>query len=48
VLIVNVQELVPMQTPFHPLKLQPDKGEAFRVTGVPLEYVWLQLLLQVM
>jgi hypothetical protein len=48
VLIVTVQEPVPLQAPPQPLKLQPDTGEALRVTDVPLEYVWLQVLPQLM
>ena len=37
-----------MQAPPQPLKLQPDTGEALRVTDVPLEYVWLHALPQLM
>jgi hypothetical protein len=48
VLIVTMQEPVPWHAPLQPLKLQPVKGDALRVTGVPLEYVWLQLLPQLM
>jgi hypothetical protein len=48
VLIVTVQEPVPLQAPPQPLKLQPDTGEAFKVTDVPLEYVWLHAPPQLM
>jgi hypothetical protein len=45
-LIAKVQEPVPVHAPPHPLKVQPDIGAALRVTLVPLLYVCVQLLPQ--
>jgi hypothetical protein len=38
VLIVTVQELLPVQAPPQLLKLQPDMGDALRVTDFPMKY----------
>jgi hypothetical protein len=37
-LIVTVHEPEPLHAPLHPLKFQPDKETAFKVTLVPLLY----------
>src|SRR5262245_58589881 len=44
---VTVQLPVPLQPPpLHPMKVEPEAGEALRVTGVPLEKAEEQVLPQ--